>query len=57
MAQALGGPDARGRVETTRARLNRLTALDWPTQHEPGLFSIAAGINGHALGGVANDEA
>ncbi|MFI6994677.1 hypothetical protein ACI2LC_26560 [Nonomuraea wenchangensis] len=57
VAQALGEPDVRGRVETTRARLKRLTALGWLTQHEPGLFSIAAGINGHALGGVANDEA
>ncbi|MEV1001754.1 hypothetical protein [Nonomuraea sp. NPDC050202] len=57
VAQALGEPDVRGRVETTRARLKRLTALGWLTQHEPGLCSIAAGINGHALGGVANDEA
>lgn len=57
VAQALGEPDVRGRVETTRARLKRLTALGWLTQHEPGLFSIAAGISGHALGGVANDEA
>ncbi|MEV0196087.1 hypothetical protein [Nonomuraea sp. NPDC050691] len=57
VAQALGEPDVRGRVETTRARLKRLTALGWLTQHEPGLFSIAPDINGHALGGVANDEA
>ncbi|MEU8143313.1 hypothetical protein [Nonomuraea sp. NPDC048901] len=57
VAQALGEPDVRGRVETTRARLKRLTALGWLAQHEPGLFSIAAGINGHALGGVTNDEA
>ncbi|MEO3798270.1 hypothetical protein ABGB14_49435 [Nonomuraea sp. B10E15] len=56
VAQALGEPDVRGRVETTRARLKRLTALGWLTQHEPGLFSIAAGINGHALEGVANAE-
>lgn len=57
VAQALGEPDVRGRVETTRARLKRLTALGWLTQHEPASFSIAAGINGHALEGVANDEA
>ncbi|MFE3455137.1 hypothetical protein ACFXJ8_40075 [Nonomuraea sp. NPDC059194] len=54
VAQALGEPDVRGRVETTRARLKRLTTLGLLAQHEPGLFSIAAGINGYVTSGEAD---
>jgi hypothetical protein len=43
VAQALGEPQARGRVEATRARLKKLVTAGWLTQAEPGLFAIAAG--------------
>ncbi|MGI5286725.1 hypothetical protein ACQEVF_25765 [Nonomuraea polychroma] len=36
VAQALGEPQARGRVEATRARLKKLVAAGWLTQAEPG---------------------
>lgn len=56
VAQALGEPQVRGRVETTRARLKKLVAAGWLTQAEPGLFAIAAGVNGHAVKGAAEAD-
>jgi hypothetical protein len=55
VAQALGEPDVRGRVETTRARLKKLVAAGWLTQAEPGLFAIATGINGNKPEGAARN--
>ncbi len=57
VAQALGEPQARGRVEATRARLKKLVTAGWLTQAEPGLFAIAGGINGHAVKGAAEADA
>ncbi|NRQ33727.1 hypothetical protein HII36_17990 [Nonomuraea sp. NN258] len=56
VAQALGEPQVRGRVETTRARLKKLVTAGWLTQAEPGLFTIAAGINGYAVKGGAEAD-
>jgi hypothetical protein len=56
VAQALGEPQARGRVEATRARLKKLVTAGWLTQAEPGLFAIAGGINGHAVKGAAEAD-
>lgn len=56
VTQALGEPQTRGRVESTRARLKKLVAAGWLTQHEPGLFAITAGINGPAMKGAAESD-
>ncbi|TDD04267.1 hypothetical protein [Nonomuraea diastatica] len=56
VAQALGEPQARGRVEATRARLKKLVVAGWLTQAEPGLFAIATGINGHAVKRAAETD-
>ncbi|WP_143121015.1 hypothetical protein [Streptosporangium canum] len=56
VAQALGEPDIRGRVETTRARLKRLVTAGWLAETEPGLFSIVTEVNGHTMKGAADTD-
>ncbi|POM27308.1 hypothetical protein BTM25_17210 [Actinomadura rubteroloni] len=53
IALAVGDSDEHKRVEGMRTRLKRLVANGWLNEQNPGQFSIAAGVNSHVVGGVA----
>jgi hypothetical protein len=51
---AVGDSDQHGRVEGMRTRLKRLVSGGWLAEQNPGQFSIASGVNGHAVEGAAD---
>lgn len=48
IVQAMGKPDTRSQMEGMRSWLRRLVSDGWLQRQEDGLYTIAAGINGHA---------